>query len=59
MTAIWVGEAREPDHSWTVLIIGDDVKAVARVVRQWKRDRGHLADETRVRQARPGEVLHR
>lgn len=48
----WVGEAQEPDGRWLRVTAGDDVKTVARTMRRWRQDRGHLATETRVRAAR-------
>lgn len=49
---LWIGEAREPDGTWTRITAGDDVKTVARTMRRWRQDRDHLAPETRVRAAR-------
>lgn len=47
----WVAENREPDGTWHRLFTNADVKVVIRFIRQWRKDRGHLATETRVRMA--------
>lgn len=51
----WVAEAREPDGTWqTVVEAHPDLHLVIRQLRRWRRDRGHLMPETRVRVAGGG-----
>jgi hypothetical protein len=51
----YVGESREPDGTWRRVTSGDDFRTVARTMRRWRQDRGHLMPETRVRIAREGD----
>lgn len=49
----WVGEAREPDGTWRV-VVGPEPRAIVviRMIRRWRRGQPpHLVPETRVRLA--------
>ena len=44
----WAADERQPDGSWRRVDSDDDVRQLIRRLRRYRRDRGHLVDETRV-----------